>query len=60
MIKLNNKFFLFILFACITNLSFAAIDQSKGSFEDKFRQLEEVFPSPNLSRPATGEPGPTY
>ena len=60
MIKLNNKFFLFILFASITNLSFAAIDQSKGSFEDKFRQLEEVFPSPNLSRPATGEPGPTY
>ena len=58
--KIKNKFFLFFIFAGFTNLSFAAIDQSKGSFEDKFRQLDEVFPSPNLSRPATGEPGPMY
>jgi len=34
--------------------------QSKGSFEDKFRQLEEKFPDPNLYRPATGEPGKLY
>ena len=60
MMKIKNKFFLFFIFAGFTNLSFAAIDQSKGSFEDKFRQLDEVFPSPNLSRPATGEPGPMY
>ena len=60
MMKTKSKFFLFFIFAGFTNLSFAAIDQSKGSFEDKFRQLEEVFPSPNLSRPATGEPGPMY
>ncbi|MDC1164033.1 M1 family metallopeptidase [Gammaproteobacteria bacterium] len=58
--KIKSKFFLFFIFAGFTNLSFAAIDQSKGFFEDKFRQLEEVFPSPNLSRPATGEPGPMY
>ena len=58
--KTKSKFFLFFIFAGFTNLSFAAIDQSKGSFEDKFRQLEEVFPTPNLSRPATGEPGPMY
>ena len=58
--KTKSKFFLFFIFAGFTNLSFAAIDQSKGSFEDKFRQLDEVFPSPNLSRPATGEPGPMY
>jgi hypothetical protein len=58
--KIKSKFFLFFIFAGFTNLSFAAIDQSKGSFEDKFRQLDEVFPSPNLSRPATGEPGPMY
>jgi len=58
--KIRSKFFLFLIFAAFTNLSFAAIDQSKGSFEDKFRQLDEVFPSPNLSRPATGEPGPMY
>ena len=60
MMKIRSKFFLFLIFAGFTNLSFAAIDQSKGSFEDKFRQLDEVFPSPNLSRPATGEPGPMY
>ena len=60
MMKIRSKFFLFLIFAGFINLSFAAIDQSKGSFEDKFRQLEEVFPSPNLSRPATGEPGPMY
>ena len=60
MMKIRSKFFLFFIFAGFTNLSFAAIDQSKGSFEDKFRQLDEVFPSPNLSRPATGEPGPMY
>ena len=60
MMKTKSKFFLFFIFACFTNLSFAAIDQSKGSFEDKFRQLDEVFPTPNLSRPSTGEPGPMY
>ena len=60
MMKIKSKFYLFFVFAGFTNLSFAAIDQSKGSFEDKFRQLDEVFPSPNLSRPATGEPGPMY
>ncbi|MDA9131364.1 M1 family metallopeptidase [Gammaproteobacteria bacterium] len=60
MMKIKSKFFLFFIFASFTNLSFATIDQSKGSFEDKFRQLDEVFPSPNLSRPATGEPGPMY
>ena len=58
--KTKSKFFLFFIFASFTNLSFAAIDQSKGSFEDKFRQLDEVFPTPNLSRPSTGEPGPMY
>ena len=60
MMKIKSKFFVFFIFASFTNLSLAAIDQSKGSFEDKFRQLDEVFPSPNLSRPATGEPGPMY
>ena len=58
--KTKSKFFLFFIFAGFTNLSFAAIDQSKGFFEDKFRQLDEVFPTPNLSRPSTGEPGPMY
>ncbi len=38
----------------------AAIVQSKGDFEDKFRQLEEVLPTPNDYRNAAGEPGRDY
>jgi len=38
----------------------AAIVQSKGDFVDKFRQLEEVLPTPNDYRNAAGEPGKEY
>ena len=58
--KQKCKFFFIIAFFAFSNFSFSQINQSKGSFEDKFRQLDEVFPSPYLSRPATGEPGPDY
>lgn len=60
MIKTINKIFISIFLLSFIQLSSAEIDQSKGLFEDKFRQLDESFPSPNLSRPATGEPGPDY
>ena len=40
--------------------SHAAIKQTKGSFEDKFRQLDEVLPTPNVYRNAAGEPGHEY
>ena len=60
MIKAINKIFISIFLLSFIQLSLAEIDQSKGLFEDKFRQLDESFPSPNLSRPATGEPGPDY
>ena len=60
MMALKSKFFFAIALATLSNFSLSQIDQSKGSFEDKFRQLDEVFPSPNLNRPATGEPGPSY
>jgi len=36
------------------------IEQTKGDFEDKFRQLDEVLPSPNVYRNAAGEPGHEY
>ena len=58
--KQRSNFFFATAFLVFSNFTFAQIDQSKGSFEDKFRQLDEAFPSPNLSRPATGEPGPDY
>jgi hypothetical protein len=38
----------------------AAIKQSKGDFKDKFRQLDEVLPTPNVYRNAAGEPGHQY
>ncbi|MDM7862003.1 M1 family metallopeptidase [Alteromonas sp. ASW11-36] len=38
----------------------AAIQQTKGDFEDKFRQLDEVLPTPNVYRNAAGEPGHEY
>ncbi len=37
-----------------------AVKQTKGSFEDKFRQLDEVLPTPNVYRNAAGEPGHQY
>jgi hypothetical protein len=37
-----------------------AIKQTKGDFEDKFRQLDEVLPTPNVYRNAAGEPGHQY
>jgi hypothetical protein len=36
------------------------VQQTKGSFEDKFRQLDEVLPTPNTYRNASGAPGPQY
>jgi len=38
----------------------AATNQTKGSFEDKFRQLDEVLPTANSYRTAGGEPGHEY
>jgi hypothetical protein len=37
-----------------------AVEQTKGSFIDKFRQLEEELPTPNMYRNAAGEPAPAY
>jgi len=37
-----------------------AVKQTKIPFEDKFRQLDEVLPTPNVYRNAAGEPGHQY
>ena len=37
-----------------------AIKQTKGHFEDKFRQLEEHLPTPNMYRTGSGAPGHGY
>ena len=46
-------------FATISSAN-AAISQTKGDFEDKFRQLDESLPTPNVYRNAAGEPGHEY
>ncbi len=38
----------------------SAIKQTKGNYEDKFRQLEETLPTPNVYRNASGGPGESY
>ena len=37
-----------------------SIQQTKGSFQDKFRQLDEVLPTANVYRNAAGAPGHAY
>ncbi|MEN7343693.1 MAG: M1 family metallopeptidase [Pseudomonadota bacterium] len=38
----------------------AGVNQTKGEFQDKFRQLDEVLPTANTYRTAGGEPGHQY
>lgn len=49
-----------VLLALAPVLSFAQVEQTKGDFVDKFRQLEEVLPTANSYRTAGGEPGHEY
>ncbi len=52
-----------IFFVCLILLGFSAqaqVTQTKGDFEDKFRQLDEVLPTANSYRTASGAPGNEY
>lgn len=49
-----------VVLFCSSLTAGAAIRQTKGDFEDKFRQLDEVLPTPNVYRNAAGEPGQQY
>jgi hypothetical protein len=42
------------------NLFAQAVSNSKYRQEDKFRQLEEILPTPGETRTASGAPGPKY
>ena len=54
-------FVLFAVFFAFAGVSEAqALRQTKGSFEDKFRQLDEDWPTPTETRLASGAPGPDY
>ncbi len=50
----------FAAFFIGSSASAQGIEQTKGTFEDKFRQLDEVLPTPNTYRNAAGEPGHEY
>ncbi|MDN7125366.1 M1 family metallopeptidase [Pseudidiomarina sp. 1APP75-32.1] len=68
MSKTMQRTSFWLAFAAIAAVSFgangsasaSAIKQTKGDFEDKFRQLDEVLPTPNVYRSAAGEPGEQY
>ena len=48
----------FVLPLAISSAAIASsVEQTKGSYVDKFRQLEEALPTPNVYRSAAGEPG---
>ncbi len=51
-----------IILACIFSLNVSAdpVQQTKGAFVDKFRQLEEQLPTPNVYRTGSGAPGHEY
>ena len=48
-----------LLLACAAATGPAAAHE-KAAFEDKFRQLEEILPTPNAYRNAAGQPGHAY
>ncbi|WP_299322341.1 M1 family metallopeptidase [Parasphingopyxis sp.] len=43
-----------------TPVTAQGIQQTRGDFEDRFRQLDEVLPDPNVYRNASGAPGHQY
>lgn len=51
-----------ILLAAFIAMSVQAspVEQTKGTFVDKFRQLEEDLPTPNVYRTGSGAPGHMY
>ncbi len=57
-----NKLLLAILLLLGANTGVYAqsVEQTKGEFKDKFRQLEEILPTPNVYRTGSGAPGHAY
>ncbi len=60
MIKVKNLTLTLVVLSLVSLFSHAEIQQTKGDFKDKFRQLDEVLPTPNVYRNAAGEPGHQY
>lgn len=59
--RYNQLLWLLPVLSVMTQLpAYAGVKQTKGDFEDKFRQLDEELPTPNVYRNAAGEPGHQY
>jgi predicted secreted protein len=58
-IMLKPRLLLAALCGCLTLIA-PTLAQSKQSPADKFRQLEEILPTPNEQRTASGAPGHKY
>jgi hypothetical protein len=58
--NLKRLFTAVFAIAISASASATAVKQTKGDFEDKFRQLDEILPTPNVYRNASGEPGEKY
>ncbi|NVK23565.1 MAG: M1 family metallopeptidase, partial [Gammaproteobacteria bacterium] len=60
----NNRFTRLLTVALAlgitASVNASAVKQTKGDFEDKFRQLDEILPTANVYRTASGEPGEMY
>jgi hypothetical protein len=53
-------FYALLLIGCTVPAQAHGIDQTPAGFVDKFRQLDEILPTPNVYRNAAGAPGPRY
>lgn len=49
-----------VFFFASFEASAQSIEQTKGTFQDKFRQLEEILPTANAYRAGSGAPGHKY
>jgi hypothetical protein len=60
LVSAAQKVVIVALCGVISAQSQAQVNQTKGTFVDKFRQLDEVLPTPNTYRTASGAPGRDY
>lgn len=56
----RNLIVLLTLCLSVASIGMAQVQQTKGNYVDKFRQMDEIWPTANTYRTAGGEPGHEY
>ncbi len=56
----RNLIVLLTLCLTVASIGMAQVQQTKGNYVDKFRQMDEIWPTANSYRTAGGEPGHEY